>query len=177
MWRLLSSILFTDPSPTHRDTCLLHPQSLGTRVGTPATHKPPMRYETLFSRHCSHSANSGAWRIVIIMCVLPQLAYTANGDSPIQLFLTEWALHDGGVEEGQVSAPTIPNTISTMCIALWMQCRLLKLVKKMVLLPVLLTLEHPKYLHLRFVLFHCKQDFSQWYWWPGKKEIRREKEK
>lgn len=36
----------------------------------------------------------------------------------------------GGMEEGHVSAPTIPNTICTKYIALWMSCALLKLVKK-----------------------------------------------
>lgn len=48
---------------------------------------------------CSCSANSGAWRITITVSVLPQLAYTASRDSPIQLFLTEPALcgrRDGG---------------------------------------------------------------------------------
>ena len=90
MWQLPSSILLTDPSPTHGHTCLLHPHSLSTRLGTWVTHEPPMRQETLCACCCSCSANFGAWRIMMTMCVLPQLAYTASRGFPHSA-IPDWA--------------------------------------------------------------------------------------
>lgn len=174
MWQLLSSILLMDSLSTwwHLSSASAEPQYTDGHISHPqATHEvgnvlllplQPLCKLWSLENHDHH------------VCIVPALLHGKYGFPhpaiPDQVSTTWWG--GGG---GQVSAPTIPNTICTMCIALWMQCRLLKLVKKMMLIPVLLTLKQPQYLHLRFVLFHCKQDFSQWYWWPGKKEIRREK--
>lgn len=65
---------------------------------------------------CVHCPSSLTWQVGI-----PPSSYSWLSQHYVK----------GGMEEAHVSAPTIPNTICTNCITLWMQCVLLKLVKKM----------------------------------------------
>lgn len=122
------------------------------------------KQESLYSCHCSCSANSGAWRIMIT--IAPVHLHSKRGFP--YLALSNWA---SMWKEGWMKAVFLPQLFPTLFfvkgIILWIECVLLKLVKKMVFCPAasvslrhlcLIFVVEKKELHFFTSCMHCLND-------------------